>query len=141
MKPRLIERGEKVEQTRDIPLTQAEFLIGRGPDCDLRLRVNSVSRHHCIIRLAPDEVTVVDLGSSNGTFVNGQRVRSQTTLRTGDELQVGTNRFVVELGDKQGIEFDTAVGADPFATTMKFPKKILEQPTPDAGGSADSPPV
>jgi pSer/pThr/pTyr-binding forkhead associated (FHA) protein len=136
MRARLIERGEKAEQTRDIPLSREEFLIGRGADCDLRLRENSVSRHHCMIRLANEEATILDLGSSNGTYVNGQRVRSQTTLRSGDELQVSTYRFVVELGDKQGIEFDTAVGGDPFTSTVKLPGKAA--PKPEAAGPADS---
>lgn len=136
MKAKLIERGATTEQTREIPLNQAEFLIGRGPDCDLRLRISSVSRHHCLVRLGPDEATVTDLGSSNGTFLNGQRVRSQAALHTGDELQVGTCRFVVELGDQDHIDLDTAVGADPFTATMKLPRIA---PGPNQPGPKPSP--
>jgi pSer/pThr/pTyr-binding forkhead associated (FHA) protein len=137
MKARLIERGDKAEQTRDIPLTQEEFLIGRGTDCDLRLRVNSISRHHCMIRLTQQEATVVDLGSSNGTFVNGKRVRSQTALHSGDELKVGSATFVVELGDHEAIDFDTSAGVDPFTATIKLPGKPIPKPdTPGPAGSA-----
>jgi pSer/pThr/pTyr-binding forkhead associated (FHA) protein len=119
---RLIERGGTPEQTREIPITQAEFLIGRGADCDLRLRDTEISRHHCTIRVGADEATLVDLGSSNGTFLNGQRVRSQAALHTGDQLQLGAATFVVDLGDREAAKLDVP-DADPLARTIKVPKK------------------
>jgi pSer/pThr/pTyr-binding forkhead associated (FHA) protein len=121
MKAKLVERGASAEHLREISLNQNEFLIGRGTDCDLRLRISNISRHHCLIRLANDEATVVDLGSSNGTYLNGQRVRSQAALHSGDEIQVGTCRFLVKLGDESEIDLDTGVGADPFSSTLKLP--------------------
>jgi pSer/pThr/pTyr-binding forkhead associated (FHA) protein len=122
MKARLIDRSDVSEQVREIPLNQGEFLIGRGTDCDLRLRVSSVSRHHCLIRLTGDGATLVDLGSSNGTYLNGKRVRSQADLHHGDELRLGECCFLVELGEEDQLGLDTAVGADPFTTTLKIPK-------------------
>jgi pSer/pThr/pTyr-binding forkhead associated (FHA) protein len=117
---RLIERGDTPEQTRAIILTQPEFLIGRGPDCDLRLAEQSVSRHHCILRQSPGgEVIVHDLGSSNGTFVNGERVRSQALLRSGDELRLGTScGFILDLGDQsfRGLGLSDV---DPLARTHR----------------------
>ena len=98
---RLIERGATAEEIREIPVTQAEFLIGRGADCDLRLRAASVSRHHCLIRPGAECATLTDLGSSNGSYLNGQRVRSQADLHSGDELKVGTFTFLVALGDER----------------------------------------
>jgi pSer/pThr/pTyr-binding forkhead associated (FHA) protein len=130
MKAKLIERGDRPEQTREIPMSQDEFLIGRGADCDLRLRISSISRHHCMIRLGNAEATVLDLGSSNGTFVNGQRVRSQATLQNGDELQVGTCKFIVELGGSDQIDVDTAFGTDPSKTTAKLPPEVLARQKP-----------
>jgi pSer/pThr/pTyr-binding forkhead associated (FHA) protein len=121
MKARLVERGTTAEQIREIPLNEEEFLIGRGADCNLRLRISSISRHHCLIRLGTNEATVVDLGSSNGTYLNGQRVRSQAALRNGDEIQVGTCRFLVELGDEADIDLESSGGADPFTSTIKLP--------------------
>ena len=97
---RLIERGNTPEQTRELTITQPEYLIGRGPDCDLRLPATEVSRHHCIIRLMAGEASVIDLGSVNGTFLNGQRVRSQATMYNGDRLQVGEYAFLLQLGDQ-----------------------------------------
>lgn len=116
----LIERGASADQSRPISLTKNEFLIGRGADCDLRLPVTSVSRHHCLIRHdSGGEVHVIDLGSSNGTFVNGQRVRSQAAVQSGDELLVGTTcRFLIDFGDqKLGIP-----DADPLAITQRVRK-------------------
>jgi pSer/pThr/pTyr-binding forkhead associated (FHA) protein len=120
---RLLERGTTAAQTREIPITQPEFVIGRGADCDLRLRDDAVSRHHCILRLLGPEASVVDLGSSNGTFVNDHRIRSQATLQSGDRLRVGASTFVVDLGDGKAAELGVA-DVDPIAPT----RPILEPP-------------
>jgi pSer/pThr/pTyr-binding forkhead associated (FHA) protein len=119
---RLLERTSTPQQTREVPVTDSEFLIGRGIDCDFRLRVSEVSRHHCLIRTTADEVSVFDLGSSNGTYVNGQRVLSQTPLHTGDELRIGTCTFVVDLGDQGSLNLAGAE-VDPVAATRRIPKK------------------
>jgi pSer/pThr/pTyr-binding forkhead associated (FHA) protein len=116
---RLIETGATPEETREVAVTETEFLIGRGADCDLRLPVAAISRHHCIIRVGGDEVSVIDLGSSNGTFVNGQRVRSQAILHGGDQLQLGPCHFLVRLGEAGEAEQAKAAGADPLAQTFR----------------------
>jgi pSer/pThr/pTyr-binding forkhead associated (FHA) protein len=118
---RLIERGTTAGQTREIPIPGPEFLIGRGTDCDLRLRETAVSRHHCTLRISDGEVSVVDLGSSNGTFLNGQRIRSSSPLRSGDELRIGSASFLVDLGDPGGPPADVP-DVDPVARTMKLPR-------------------
>src|SRR5262245_11745405 len=124
MNARLIERGDDEKAIREIPITQTELLIGRGRDCDLRLLVADVSRHHCLIRVANNEATVEDLGSSNGTYLNGQRVRSQTALHSADMLQVGACRFVVDLGDLAARDLGLDTVADPAAPTVRRqPKK------------------
>jgi pSer/pThr/pTyr-binding forkhead associated (FHA) protein len=118
MRARLIERAEKGAEVREYPLCQQEFLIGRGSDCDLRLHSSSISRHHCIVRLAADGVTLVDLGSSNGTYLNGQRVFSQAALKSGDELRLDKYRFVLDLGDQAELHPKTAF--DSIATTIRI---------------------
>src|SRR5439155_565627 len=85
MLAKLLEHRPGVDTRREIGVTKEEFLIGRGPDCDLRLAVPAVSRHHCLLRFRGSEATLTDLGSVNGTFVNGQRVRSSMTLQPGDD--------------------------------------------------------
>jgi pSer/pThr/pTyr-binding forkhead associated (FHA) protein len=121
LRVRLIERGASPEQTREIPINESEFVIGRASDCDLRLRVNEISRHHSIIRLAGNEVTLVDLGSSNGSYLNGERVRSQATLHSGDVIRLGPCTFVVDLGDLEAVHLDVA-DVDPNAVTLRRPK-------------------
>jgi pSer/pThr/pTyr-binding forkhead associated (FHA) protein len=122
MRVRLIERGSTPGQTREVAINQAEFLIGRGADCDLRLRESEISRHHCTIRVGPGEATLVDLGSSNGTYLNGQRVRSQAALHSGDEVRLGSSTFLVDLGDPEGTRIDVP-DVDPVAGTVRVPKK------------------
>jgi pSer/pThr/pTyr-binding forkhead associated (FHA) protein len=134
MKVRLIERGTTTEPTREMPITRSEFLIGRGGDCDFRLRLSSISRHHCLIRLDTDGATLVDLGSSNGTFLNDNRVRSQAPLHSGDVLRIGACSFTVDLGDEERPELRLPAGVDSMAVTVKL-RDLKEQapPAPDAG--------
>lgn len=119
---RLIERGASADQTREIPLRGPEFLIGRAADCDLRLRIPAVSRHHCQIRLGAGEATLVDLGSSNGTFLNGQRVRSQAPLHTGDEIRLGSCSLLIDLGDGAPLDLGSVAGVDAAAITQRLAK-------------------
>ena len=86
-------------ERRDLQLSTDNTVVGRRPDCDLRIQTRDVSRRHCEISLTDDAVTVRDLGSSNGTFVNGKRV-AEATLGPGDQLQVGPVVFVVQVDDK-----------------------------------------
>jgi pSer/pThr/pTyr-binding forkhead associated (FHA) protein len=119
MQPKLIEPGGEGGRPREIVIPKQEFLIGRGTDCDLRLAVSAISRHHCLLRFSGGEATLSDCGSSNGTYVNNKRVRSQVTLRTGDEIRVGSCRFLVDLGD--GVDLESGPDSDPAATTCKMP--------------------
>jgi hypothetical protein len=63
-------------------------LLGRGTDCDLRLVDNGVSRHHAEIRVTEDDAVLNDLGSTNGTFVNGQQV-DRVRLVDGTRITLG----------------------------------------------------
>jgi pSer/pThr/pTyr-binding forkhead associated (FHA) protein len=111
---------------REILINAEDFLIGRGEDCDLALHDAEVSRHHCTIRIRSGEAVASDLGSSNGTFVNGQRIVSQTRVRTGDELRLGTFRFLIDLGDDPDFRIPTDLAADPLMATHQIrdvPKK------------------
>jgi diguanylate cyclase (GGDEF)-like protein len=63
-------------------------VIGRGEGCDIRIDDNSVSRRHAAVEASPDGVTVADLGSTNGTFLNHAPV-ARAALKDGDYLGVG----------------------------------------------------
>jgi pSer/pThr/pTyr-binding forkhead associated (FHA) protein len=82
-----------------IPLAAGRFLIGREEDCHLRPGNDLVSRHHCVFKMDEYTVRVRDLGSTNGTFVNGERLRGEVMLNTGDKVRVGTLEFEVVIGE------------------------------------------
>lgn len=79
-------------------LTEPVTVIGRSPDCDLQIADPSISRHHAEIRQEPQGVRIGDLGSTNGTSVNGQRIRERW-IEPGDRLEIGTTRLVFERDD------------------------------------------
>jgi pSer/pThr/pTyr-binding forkhead associated (FHA) protein len=74
-----------------------EFLIGRGAECHIRPNSDWVSRQHCLLRVTPDGVFIRDLGSRNGTLVNGIRVVDERRLGNSDQLQVGPLVFEVQV--------------------------------------------
>lgn len=78
--------GPEHEQAYD--LTAPVIVLGRGTDCDLRLVDPGVSRHHAEIRFEGEDVVLVDLGSTNGTVVDGQPSR-RAVLRDGGRIELG----------------------------------------------------
>jgi hypothetical protein len=81
------------ESGRVVQLTGPSVVIGRGTEADVRLTDTGVSRRHAELQVADDGVTLVDLRSTNGTSVNGQRV-DRVTLTDGDRIGVGTTVLV-----------------------------------------------
>ena len=75
-------------------------LLGRGTDCDLRLVDPGVSRHHSELRVEDGQVVLVDLGSTNGTFVNGQPVR-RVGLVDGTTVTLGRTTMVFRQDDNR----------------------------------------
>ena len=82
---------------RRFEINGAPLTIGRSPECPLQLNDDSVSRQHCRISPGDDGVVLVDLNSTNGTYVNGTAV-SARHLRDGDRLQVGRSIFKFLMG-------------------------------------------
>jgi pSer/pThr/pTyr-binding forkhead associated (FHA) protein len=117
MNAKFLEVGAADGRVREINLSSEEYLVGRGEDCNLVLHDPSISRHHCLVRIRGKEAIISDLGSSNGTFINGHRLLSQTKLNTGDELALGTYRYIVDLGDNPDFRLPDALGFDPQAAT------------------------
>jgi pSer/pThr/pTyr-binding forkhead associated (FHA) protein len=79
----------------EIALKKAKFVIGRAPECSLRAGSDAISRRHCEIRLTRAEVSIRDLNSRNGTYVNGKPIAGEVVLNSGDEVGVGPLRFQV----------------------------------------------
>lgn len=82
-----------------IPLKKSKFSIGRSKECTLRAGNEAISRRHCEITRADSVWTVADMGSRNGTYVNGERIGEPTELGDGDELRVGPLHFRVSLAE------------------------------------------
>jgi pSer/pThr/pTyr-binding forkhead associated (FHA) protein len=76
----------------DIPVGPAGLILGRSPSCGVRLDSPRVSRHHCYLTEVAGVVLVRDLGSTNGTRINGRGV-TLGWLAPGDELAVADLRF------------------------------------------------
>jgi two-component system, cell cycle response regulator len=74
-------------------LDRREMVVGRGVEADIWIEDPGVSRRHALIRRVEDQYIIVDLGSTNGTFVNDSPARS-TVLSPGDRIQIGTNLVV-----------------------------------------------
>src|SRR4051794_5762306 len=86
-----LDGGPPIEIGRDLTL------VGRKEDCDLRLDHKSVSKMHCVIVKTDGMLLLRDLGSTNGTRVNGQRVR-RAILLPNDQLNIASYKFRVHLG-------------------------------------------
>jgi pSer/pThr/pTyr-binding forkhead associated (FHA) protein len=83
---------------RDMPLLQDHVVIGRRHDCDLQLQDAAVSSRHCELHFDGCRWWITDLGSRNGTRVNGTAVKHQA-LRSGDEILIGNQlRFRLNYG-------------------------------------------
>ncbi|MBI5532678.1 MAG: FHA domain-containing protein [Deltaproteobacteria bacterium] len=85
---------------REIPLPQGGCVLGRGGDCQVVLDDSLASRKHAFLKVSSNSVTLQDLGSRNGVYVNGERVDGSIALRVGDEILIGQSQFVLQQGLK-----------------------------------------
>jgi len=83
-------------ERRSFSIFRDMTVIGRREDCDLRIPLGEVSRKHCRIIKDGDTIRLEDLGSSNGTFHNNERVQ-EATISPGDAIRVGPVTFVVQI--------------------------------------------
>lgn len=92
----VVERGPRSGMT--YLLRSGNTTVGRHPESDIFLNDVTVSRHHCRFVVTGEGLSLEDSGSTNGTYVNDDRV-DQTALSPGDEVMVGRFHFVVAHGD------------------------------------------
>ena len=83
-------------ERREFPLNKSEVVVGRKSTCDLRIPLSSVSRQHFKLFVEDDKVLLRDLGSSNGTYYNDERVL-EAELSPGDQIRVGPVTFIVVI--------------------------------------------
>jgi pSer/pThr/pTyr-binding forkhead associated (FHA) protein len=80
---------------RRVPVSGAPIRIGRGPECELVLRDSRVSRRHARLVARDGVLVLTDLGSTNGTMVNGHRI-NEVVLGAGDRIELGETRLVIQ---------------------------------------------
>ena len=113
-----IVKGQEVGKSTNITAHQS-VTIGRSVSADFQVHDQAVSRRHCTISLTPNGCQLTDLGSANGTYVNGQR-STQSALRAGDELRVGSTLLAVSLQSTaiEGLSFCSKCGRSLSMSTM-----------------------
>jgi hypothetical protein len=119
-------------------LTEGEFIIGRGADCDLMIPDRQVSRHHARIRKTDRGYVLEDLGSKNGTHLNGVLLESPQMLQDGDLIQValavklafiGTEATVpLTMGDEVPSPLTGMLRMDPQAHRVWIRDQELDPP-------------
>ena len=93
--PKAVLRGVSGPYFGKVIPVAGRLVIGRGNDCDLVLDEAEMSRRHAMVEVTPAGIWLRDLGSANGTYVNGVQVRD-AVLFTGDQLAFDRNRFLIE---------------------------------------------
>ena len=87
----------KSGKQKAIPLPSKVTVIGRRRNCDLRIPLESVSRRHCQISDENDQLTLRDLGSRNGTLLNGRKLNNEEVVKAGDYIQIGQALFALQV--------------------------------------------
>jgi adenylate cyclase len=145
MKAKLLINSAVGNESFEYDLNKPEIKIGRSPQSnDIVLIDVQISREHAIVRTQGDEVTLVDLQSANGSFINGNRISGESRITEEDSLQIG--KYIIKLKLEQEITLPpnmpmgkpggTIVMRAPTSASILMPKVDLakmanEQSTPD----------
>ncbi|MFN5757193.1 MAG: FHA domain-containing protein, partial [Planctomycetia bacterium] len=119
-------------------------------DCDVRPLSEDVSRRHCAVHVGPADVWVEDLGSRNGTFVNGVKIKEKTKVATGDLIRVGALELKVSCsaptaaaGSEEDVSRWLMTDEEPagmFDTTQSVRTAAVADPAADSSSfHAESP--
>ena len=105
---------------KKIPVPSSVTVIGRRHDCDLRIPLMSISKRHCQLNHRKGVFMIRDLGSRNGTILNGAAVR-EAVIKAGDSLRIGPLAFVLQVDGKP---------KNPKGPKVKPTEKKVEQAKP-----------
>jgi pSer/pThr/pTyr-binding forkhead associated (FHA) protein len=111
MKLSLVVRSPGKMEGQAISVRSPQFLIGRDPQCQLRPSSNLISNRHCALITRDEKVYVRDLVSTNGTFVNGNKIQGEVELVHEDQITLGPLHFTVVL--EQTAPVSVGVGKKP----------------------------
>jgi pSer/pThr/pTyr-binding forkhead associated (FHA) protein len=113
-----------------------ELLIGRGPECGLRLNERNVSRKHAKLVLKDGAWSIFDLGAYNGVVVNGTRVAGSHPVVLGDAMRIGDFQLELRAADTMGHEITKPTlligndeGTEPEGEERALARQLAEEPT------------
>jgi pSer/pThr/pTyr-binding forkhead associated (FHA) protein len=113
-------------------LSQRQTLVGRSRRCTIVLESRLASREHCVLERSGAALTLIELGSKNGTWVNGERVSRRRQLATGDEIRIGSDHLEV-------IENARPVEGEPRrqVETLRMSRRAEDQFEDDSTATVD----
>ncbi len=93
----VVELSLITDSGRVIPISALPCVIGRDAGCQLRIQSEHISRNHCVISRSDSALLIRDLGSTNGTFLNGKLIQGESVLLDGDAIKLGSVRLEISL--------------------------------------------
>ena len=126
--------GKQEGKLLEIKLPQ--FIIGRDPQCNLRPASPMISKRHCAVIVRDNKAFIRDFGSTNGTYLNDQRVEGEAELKNDDQLKVGPIHFSVRLEASAPV-----VAPKPVATKTPLPATRPVTQTAPAPNDTPAPPT
>lgn len=124
-------------ERRSFSVVRNMTMIGRREDCDLRIPVGDVSRKHCRLVRTDDGIRIEDLGSSNGTYVNSERIQ-ECDLHPGDVVGVGPVQFIVQIdGVPDEDDMEPPIAELPPPSQHTGPPPMPPQPMHEDEPTAD----
>ena len=121
-----------------LDVTAASTTVGRSSAADLALADPFLSRQHARLTIQDDVLSVEDLGSRNGTFVNGEAIAGVTRLEPGDEIRMSASLIELEPEDRTSITHATTLQEDAGATIYRPASELLGQGTQTSSDDIDS---
>jgi Flp pilus assembly CpaF family ATPase len=134
--------AEKGGESKDLTFDKTEIRVGRVRDNDIVLPKGNVSKHHCRLLLQNGQLLVEDLGSTNGTYVNGRKIAEATSISTSDKVFVGD--FAIRVtGGVRAAEPQLGSTPPPYAPSTAeagslstaLPRRAPPPPPPPRPGS------
>jgi pSer/pThr/pTyr-binding forkhead associated (FHA) protein len=113
------------QEGRALEIKLPQFLVGRDPQCQLRPASPLISKRHCALIQRDGKVFVRDFGSTNGTYVNDERVEGERELKHDDQLKIGPIHFAVRIESTPSVATKT-----PAPATKAAPAKPPKSDTP-----------
>jgi predicted component of type VI protein secretion system len=108
----------------EFPLKAEQSIIGRSSRCDVRIKHPGISSEHAVVRQVAGSATLEDMGSTNGTRVNGRRIEQLHALRHGDQIGVGRERLMYFAELDSASKFVQPEPLTPFALPAPIGERV-----------------